>query len=248
MKILIIGDSHSNPQVTQRRFHWLGKFIQDVKPDAVVDMGDWADNDSLSSYDRGKASFEGRRYAKDIEAAQEARDIVNTYIGKLARRPRLVALVGNHEARSDRYADDHPEMKGKIGSKDFKPQGMWEFVPFLKKANVGGFTFSHYIVSGVQERPIGGEHAAYTILTKELRSCIVAHSHLRDFCERTSGARRVQCLVAGCFVDPTWRPHYAQVSRDLWWSGLTVLDGVEGGQADAITQVGVRTLQKVYGR
>lgn len=248
MKLLIIGDSHASPSSPQRRFHWAGRFILDVKPDAIVDMGDFADNDSLSAYDRGKASFEGRRYAKDVAAAHEARDILNTYIKRLTKRPRLVALTGNHESRSDRYADDHPEMKGKIGSKDFRPEGGWEHHEFLRKVNVGGFTCSHYIVSGVQERPLGGEHPAHSILKTEMRSTIVGHSHLRDFCERTSGTRRVQCIVAGCFVDPSWRPHYAKVSRDMWWSGLVVLDGVKNGQANDVRFVDVGKLQKEYAK
>jgi len=209
-------------------------------------MGDFADNDSLSSYDRGKASFEGRRYAKDVEAAQEAREILDSYIVRLGKKPRLIALKGNHESRSDRYADDHPEMQGQISSNDFKPH-RWEYHDFLHKVNVSGFTFSHYFVSGVQERPIGGEHAAYSLLQKELRSCVAGHSHLRDFCERSSGNRRVQCMVVGCFVDPTWRPHYAQVSRDMWWAGLTVLSNAYAGQADTITQVGINALQRTYG-
>ena len=38
-----------------------------IKVDKVICMGDFASMDSMSSYDRKKKSFEGRRYKKDIE-------------------------------------------------------------------------------------------------------------------------------------------------------------------------------------
>ena len=42
------------------------------QPEKIICIGDFADMSSLSSYDRGTKSFEGRRYVKDIEAAKEA--------------------------------------------------------------------------------------------------------------------------------------------------------------------------------
>ncbi len=38
----------------------------------VINGGDFADMPSLSSYDIGKKTFEGRRYKADIEAAHSA--------------------------------------------------------------------------------------------------------------------------------------------------------------------------------
>lgn len=247
LKLLVLPDSHANPKVSLRRYHWLGRLILDAKPDVIVDLGDFADNDSLSGYDRGKASFEGRRYAKDVAAAHEARSILDHHIFKLQKRPRLIALCGNHEQRSDRYADDHPEMEGAVSSKDFKP-AKWEWFPFLKQVNVGGFVCSHYIVSGVQGRPISGEHPAYSLLKTEFRSCIVGHSHLRDVCERTSGNRRIQCFVAGCYVEPTWRPAYAGPGRDMWWNGILLLDGVSNGQAESWQFIDTRRIMREYAK
>ena len=107
-KILVIGDAHAKPGVSNRRFDWLGKFIADTKPDVVVDIGDWADMESLSSYDKGKRSFEGRRYKRDVEAAIDARERVNYGMRGMSRRPTLVALTGNHTERIARAAQSNP--------------------------------------------------------------------------------------------------------------------------------------------
>ena len=60
-KYLIIGDSHAKPAVSNRRYHWLGKLARDLKPDVVVNMGDWFDMESLCSYDRGTKGFAGTK-------------------------------------------------------------------------------------------------------------------------------------------------------------------------------------------
>src|ERR1043165_5259660 len=95
--ILVVGDAHAKPGVSNRRFDWLGKYIVETRPKVVVDMGDWSDMESLSSYDKGKKSFEGRRYKKDIAAGAEARQRVADHLRRVRQRyaPRLVALGGN---------------------------------------------------------------------------------------------------------------------------------------------------------
>lgn len=86
-KILIIGDSHSKPSVSNRRFDWLGKLIADEKPQLVVDLGDFGDMESLSSYDKGKkcvdraTEFLTLSGWKSIEAYQPG-DFVAVYDGE----------------------------------------------------------------------------------------------------------------------------------------------------------------------
>ena len=50
----------------------IGTYIVEKKPNVIIQLGDFSDMESLSSYDQGKKSFEGKRYTKDIEASQEA--------------------------------------------------------------------------------------------------------------------------------------------------------------------------------
>jgi len=73
----------------------IGKYIVDKKPDVIICIGDFADMESLSSYDVGKKSFEGRSYQKDIQAAREAMDALLVPIyeyNKAAKKSKSPAL------------------------------------------------------------------------------------------------------------------------------------------------------------
>ena len=134
---LVIGDPHCNPKASNDRFLWAGKMAHDLKPDTIICMGDFASMDSLSSYDKGKKSFEGRRYRKDIDHAHDALEKFNK--GLNGRRPRKVMLLGNHEDRIDRIIDETPELDGTISTKDlnFKEFG-WEVIPYQEPMVVDG--------------------------------------------------------------------------------------------------------------
>ena len=69
---LVIPDVQSKPGVTNEHLAWIGQYIADKRPDVIVQIGDFADLPSLSSYDVGKKSFEGRRYKSDLEASHVA--------------------------------------------------------------------------------------------------------------------------------------------------------------------------------
>ena len=64
---IVFSDAHAHYQHNNNRAEWLGELIRDVKPDTVVALGDQADMPSLSGYDKGKKSFQGRTYRADID-------------------------------------------------------------------------------------------------------------------------------------------------------------------------------------
>ena len=41
MKELAIGDTHDAPDINKDRFRWIGKHIRKIKPDIVVQIGDF---------------------------------------------------------------------------------------------------------------------------------------------------------------------------------------------------------------
>ena len=118
----------------------VGQYMVDKKPDIVVCTGDFADMPSLSSYDVGKKSFEGKRYVKDIQAATEA---MNALLGPLKEynvrakknkekqyKPRLVLTLGNHEQRIIKAVENDPKLEGLIQISDL-PYKDWEVLPLL---------------------------------------------------------------------------------------------------------------------
>src|SRR6187431_2812527 len=59
---MVIPDVQSKPGVQNDHLTWIGAYAVEKKPDVIVCIGDFWDFPSLSSYDKGKLSFEGRRY------------------------------------------------------------------------------------------------------------------------------------------------------------------------------------------
>jgi len=62
MRIVVIPDTQVKPGIDYTYLSFIGKYLVDKKPDIVVHLGDHWDMPSLSSYDIGKKTFEGRRY------------------------------------------------------------------------------------------------------------------------------------------------------------------------------------------
>ena len=135
---LVIGDAHCQADVPNQRFEWLGKFVAELKPDVVVDIGDWWDMPSLNTFDRpGSKSFEGRRYWLDIEAGVDAQERFQWALNKRNKelkqkcKPRLVRTLGNHEYRIQRALEQTPRFEGMIGLHDLMSAEFgWEEVPF----------------------------------------------------------------------------------------------------------------------
>lgn len=238
---LVIPDAHFRPNESNERAKWAMEFALDRRPDSIIIMGDWADMESLSYYDKGKVSGEGKRYVEDIEAANEALDKfmrpLNTYNRKRKAsrhkqyRPNIYVTLGNHENRIDRASNDNPAMFGALSTTDieFDKHGI-QVVPFLDPLEVDGICYKHYHTSGVMGRPIGGENQAASLVKKAYKSIVVGHSHTRDFWETTDVCgKRIFGLVCGCYVEGEF-DYTTEQSR--WWSGLVYLHDVVNGQAE----------------
>jgi len=253
LKHLVIPDSHVKPGQNLRRYAWAAQWAVDQRADVIIDMGDWADMPSLSSYDKGKKSFEGRRYSKDVQAARDARETFNNIIKDHNRKypkdqytPRKVALGGNHcEGRIRRVIEDEPMLDGVIHWRDLGAEDYgWEYVPFQQAIGINGIQYCHYFPSGVMNRPIGGIHPAASLLQKLFVSCTAGHNHTRDFSERTRADGRKICgLMSGCFFEHN--EGYAGAAQQLWWRGLVMCNDVNQGFYDPEFKR-ITTLQKEY--
>lgn len=102
LKILFVPDCQVKPGVDRAYLSAIGQYIIDKKPDVVVNAGDFWDFESLSSYDKGKLSFEGRRLQDDIEVGKQGMDELLKPLKDYQKsnndyHPRLVFTLGNHE-------------------------------------------------------------------------------------------------------------------------------------------------------
>lgn len=241
---LIVPDSHAHPDFHNKRYDWLGHLINDVKPDVVVDIGDWFDMASLCSYDRGKKSFEGRRYHRDIAAGIEAQDRVLSIVRKQKKKlPRFVRTLGNHENRISKAVEGDPILEGTIGLSDLQSREYgWEEYPFLVPAEIDGVHYAHFFTSGVMNRPVPN---AKQLLVKKMRSCTMGHSHLFDHAvEAAVDGTKINALICGVYQD--YDADYAGPANKMWSRGVIVKRGVENGQYD-LEWISMKRLKQEYG-
>lgn len=247
---LIIPDTHATPGKHNERAVYAGRLAAELKPDVIVFIGDAWDMASLSSYDKNKRSAEGRRYNEDIAAGLDFQDKFWAQVKKTKRKlPRRVFLIGNHEQRIERASELNPELYGTISYEDLDLDHYFDDVVHYNGntpgvININGVSYSHYFVSGVLSRPIGGQHPAYSLVTKKLTSCTQGHSHIYDLNIGTAAdGSKVMGLVAGVYQD--YLSSYAGEAQKLWTSGVTVKRNVEGGMYEP-QFISLETLRKTY--
>lgn len=234
---LIIPDSHSHYQHDNTRADYLGKLILDVKPDVVIHLGDSADLPSLSSYDKGKRSFQGRTYRADITTHIDFQERLWGPI-RIAKKklPRRVFLEGNHEHRIEKALDLSPELAGTISFGDLDLSRWYSDIVRYEGStpgiiNIDGVNYAHFFISGVMGRPIGGEHPATSLLAKQYESCTAGHLHLADWSVRSrpDGHKIMGCL-AGSYLD--YETDWAGKVNHLWWNGVVIKRNVSEGTYD----------------
>ena len=246
----MIPDAHSHADFSNDRFDTLGKFAADLQPDIVVNIGDWFDMPSLCSYDKGTRGFEGRRFWKDLEHGIDAQERFVHFLRRRKRKlPRFVALEGNHEYRLTKAINHDPVMLEGIPTDfGFKDRG-WEYFPYNGSTpaivSIEGINFAHYITTAGTDRAVSAEHQSYNVLQRSMVSTVVGHKHIADWTRRVDGnGKTIQAICAGWFGD--YIPNYAGESAKHWWSGVVVLDQVDGTGYFEHRFISLRTLEKEY--
>jgi hypothetical protein len=253
MKIMVIPDTQVKPDQSVEFLKWIGQYAADKMPDVIVQIGDFADFPSLSSYDVGKKSFEGRTYKADVLAARAGmkalmkpiRDKQN-FLKKNHKprwNPRLVLTLGNHEERVLRAIEYDRKLDGLISIDDLAYEAFgWEVYPFLEVVVIEGIAFSHYFTSGVMGRPVT---TAPMLLTKKHMSCFAGHQQGRAIAygKRADG-KDMTCIIAGsCYQHGEG---YLGPQGNEHWRGFYVLHDVRDGSFDEMA-VSLKYLEEKYG-
>lgn len=251
-KHLIIPDTQCKYGEDFTYLEHIGKYIVDQKPDVIVHLGDFADMESLSSYDQGKKSFEGKRYVKDIEAAKTAMERLlrplREYNIKARKnkeklyKPRLVLTLGNHEQRILRAINDDPKLEGLIKYDDL-PYKDWEVYPYLQPVCVDGVFYCHYFPTGVLGRPAT---SASAMVSKLHASCVAGHQQGKQIAygKKPDGST-ITCIIAGsCYEHDEG---YLDYQTNKHFRGIIILNEVENGMFDELF-VSLKYLRKKYGK
>lgn len=229
IKHAVIPDGQVKPGVPLEHWGWAGRYLAEKHPDVIVNIGDFADMHSLSSYDIGKKCYEGRTYKEDIEAAHYAMNLFMTPINAEIKRlknnrkaqwkPRLVLTLGNHEDRISRAIESDRKLEGTISLEDLKYKEFgWEVIPFLKPIVIDGIAYCHYFTTGEMGRPITSARA---MCTKKHMSCTMGHTPKTeiDMSQVRADGRPIIGLFAGVFYqhdEDYLGPQGNPVHRQIW--------------------------------
>lgn len=227
LKIVVVADTQCKPSENLEYMSWIGKYIKDKKPDVVVHIGDHFDFESLSSYDKGKKSFEGRRLKADIEAGNKGLELLTKEFLTDEYRPRMVFCMGNHEHRFDRLAEDMPELDGFVGTETLNLESLgWEVHPFLKPVDISGIYFVHYLANPFTGKPYSG--TAMNQLKTVGRSFVVGHKQCLDVAIRPTIDGKHQIGIINGAAYP-FEERYKGYQGNNHFRGLTVLHEVKDG-------------------
>jgi hypothetical protein len=203
-------------------------------------VGDHWDMPSLSSYDKGKAAMEGRRYKADIKAGNKGFDLLCAPLATY-NRARLKArkrqwhpdrhfLMGNHEHRITRACENDPQLDGVLSLDDLNVASHgWKVHPFLEPLILDGVHYSHYWYHPSTGRPYGGENL-YTRLKQIGHSFTMGHQQGLAVAIRAVGKARHHGLVVGSTY--LHDEKYLGPQSTAYWRGIVVCHQVENGQYD----------------
>ena len=212
-KHLIIPDSQVTQDTPTDHLRWIGNYIVEKQPDVILHIGDFADMESLSSYNVGKIQAEGTRYKRDLIASRNAMhdllDPLEQYNEKRRLykekqyRPEMHLTLGNHENRITRYVENNPNMVGFMSVDDLEYESFgWKVHDFLKVVEIDGVAYSHYFYNPLSGRPYGGE-SIETRLKNLGFSFVQGHQQIYKVGTRClNNGRRIRGLIQGSCLTP----------------------------------------------
>jgi predicted phosphodiesterase len=164
-RILFIPDTHV-PYHNKKAFDLLLKVAQDLKPEIVVILGDFADLYSVSKFIKDPSRKNKLKW--EIEQVNLALDRIERL-----NAPLVIYLEGNHEFRLNRYISEKvPELDGILDVKqafNLKNRG-WVHVPYRKDYKLGKVYLTHDVDAV-------GRNAAHKVIDTYLHSAITGHTH-----------------------------------------------------------------------
>lgn len=255
---VVIGDTQTKEGVPLDHLTWIGQYIVDQfagQPDVtLVHVGDHADMPSLSSYDKGKKSMEGRRYKKDVDVANAAWALLNEPLqkhnrsrrksGKKQWLPEKFITLGNHENRINVAVELDAQLEGVISTDDlnFAKYG-WKVIPFLEVLWLNGVAYSHYFYNIKTGKPLSGDNLLPRLKTIG-HSFTMGHQQGKQTADRFVGQKQQRGLVLGSTY--LHEEKYMGPQADgSYWRGIVVCHNVNDGQYD-LMEVSLEYLCKRY--
>ena len=218
MKVIAIGDTHDAPDVDKQRFRWFGKYIRKVKPDAVVQIGDFITLDSCTHYipdDTYSARIEKPTFIKEMDSFDDACYEFNYGLGNYQVKKYIT--LGNHERRLWRYEDKNPSFYN-MGQREYFgicKKYEWNVIPWGKYLMLGGVGFIHAPINPMGKE-YGGETSEKNVANKSKiditrilnLGCALPHNHIEKYARHSLTGWTYQI----CEID-IWDNHIQEVKN-----------------------------------
>lgn len=252
-RILFIPDVQVVPDEDLAHVEWAAAYAATKKPEVIALAGDFYDMPSLSSYDEGQISAEGRRYQDDVDAGNRGLELFDRMLKRHAGRgyrPRKFVTLGNHEERIQRAISSNPKLEGKLSMEDlaFKRFG-WTVYDFLEPVRCHGVTFAHYFPVGPNGSVVNsrrGAPSAAAQVKRMMTSCVAGHKQGLDVAVVNTPTSVKRGVIAGSYFRHD--ESYLTPMGNTFWRGILVLNDIrpERGEFD-LCEVSLDYLERRYG-
>lgn len=236
MRHLYIPDPQIRKGSALKPLVWAYRYATEKRPERIICAGDYADNPSLSSYDKGTRKGEGRRLREDIDAVRLALEVTEGYL-PADYHPDKHLTYGNHEERLLRHIEANPELHTllDLSCYGFEDYG-WTTHDFLQPVELDGIRYCHYFTRSANGKVVQSKRGmpnAETQVKREMMSCTAGHSQGLSVHIQQLQDRRFWGIIAGSY-HPLQHEGYIGPQGQAHWNGIILKNGVENGDYSPI--------------
>ena len=248
-KVIAIGDTHDQPGMVKDRFKWIGKYCVEAMPHRIVQIGDFASWDSVSSHDAPGTVAHAMRpsFKADLESCEEAMCLFYKEIKDLDIPMELTA--GNHEDRICRFENKNPETVSSLYTQfeDLCARYRWRVHPYGHWLFIDGVGFTH-VPKNIMGKPYGGQNSENQIANHATHSIVFGHTHRSTFRKtpKIGINNSIEVLNLGSAMPNGYVAKYAGTATSGWSYGIYELS-IRSGHIVSHRFIDMATLQDKYG-
>ena len=247
-RVLAIGDCHDGPDIPDKsRFFAMGEYVAQNEIEHVVQIGDFASLDSMSSHDQNW-TLKGQQkpsFKEDLESFEQA--LIAFDNGLSGYECVKHVTLGNHEDRIGRFVNNNPEMAELLFERLYEMLDFyeWSYSPFGEFHFIGDVGFTHVPLNAMG-KPYGGQHSENQIARDSLHDVVYGHTHKRvDKTFPKIGHEFITIVNLGCSLPSGHVEDYARHSVTGWSYGVYDMT-IQNGRIQESTWITMDRLMREY--
>lgn len=247
-RVIAIGDTHDQPGMPKDRFRWIGRHCAKVIPHRIVQIGDFASWDSVSTHEAPGSVAHSMRpsFRSDIESCEEAMSLFFKEIKDLSIPMELTG--GNHEERIQRFENKNAETVGTlyIQFEELCARYRWRLHTYGQWLFIDGVGFTH-VPKNIMGKPYGGQNSENQIANHATHSVVFGHTHRSSFrkAPKIGINNSIEVLNLGSAMPDGYVAKYAGTATSGWSYGIYELS-LKAGHITSHRFISMRELRELY--